>query len=127
MLGAFHPSHTKSWPTLFTQLAGRFPNLHKVTIRGFFFERKDLMMNWSMPQTTGVTETEMICPARDAVENFILKGSTPPWLHDLSETRNLRKPRWEPKGEGYVAPGIPDDDRPLDDPAREYEEDEFDV
>jgi len=127
MLGAFRHSHNKSWPTLLTYLAGRFPNLHKVTIRGFFFERKYLMMNWSMPQTAGVTETEMCCPARDAVENFILMGSTPPWLHPLSETRDLQKPRWEPKGEGYVAPGIPDNDRPLDDPAREYKEDEFDV
>jgi hypothetical protein len=35
--------------------------------------------------------------------------------------------RWERKGEAYAAPGTPDDGRALVDPARDYQEDEFDV
>jgi hypothetical protein len=80
-----------------------------------------------MPQTSDLPGTELICPARDAIENFILRGGMPPWGRTLPGHRDLHKPRWEPKPDGYVAPGIPEDDQPADDPAREYEEDEFDV
>jgi hypothetical protein len=32
-------SNMRSWPDVFSTIAGRLPNLHNVTIRGFFFER----------------------------------------------------------------------------------------
>lgn len=123
-----HVSNMRSWPDVFSSIAGRLPKLHNVAIRDFFFERFALVMNWCMPlQTSESAGIELICPAREAIENFILMGSTLPWGQILRGELDLLTPRWEPKGEGYVAPGIPDDDRPLDDPAREYEEDEFDV
>lgn len=83
-------------------------------------------MNWCVPQTSGTTEEDLFCPARDAIENFILMGGKT-WGRVISGDRNLLEPRWEPKSEGYVAPEIPDEDRPADDPARNYEEDEFDA
>ena len=83
-------------------------------------------MNWCVPQVSGSSEKELFCPARDAIENFILTGGALPWDQIVLGEPDLLTPRWEPKGEGYVAPGIPDRDPPADDPAREYEEDEFD-
>ena len=49
------------------------------------------------------------------------------WGHVIARDRNLLTPRWEPEYEGYVALGLPDEDRPADDPARDYEKDEFDA
>lgn len=127
LLGAYcHDSDMQSWPGFFTRIAGRFANIHQVKIRGFLFERKELVMNWCAPQASGSSETELFCPARDAIENFILTGGALPWDQIVLGEPDLLTPRWEPKGEDYVAPGIPDRDRPVDDPAREYEEDEFD-
>lgn len=57
----------------------------------------------------------------------MLRGGLPPWNQILLHERNLRKSRWERKGEAHVAPWIPDEDRPPDDPAPDHEEDEFDV
>lgn len=57
----------------------------------------------------------------------MLRGGLPARNQMFSQERNLRKPRWERKGEAHVAPGIPDEDRPADDPARDHEEDEFDA
>jgi hypothetical protein len=69
LLGAFqHSYHEQSWPDFFIRIAGRLPKLHKVMIRGFFFERKELVMNWCVPQTSGASsEAELFCPARDAM------------------------------------------------------------
>lgn len=57
----------------------------------------------------------------------MLRGGLPPWNQILLHERNLRKSRWERKGEAHVAPWIPEEDRPPDDPAPDHEEDEFDV
>jgi len=84
-------------------------------------------MDWWMPRKYKKTGTDFFCPARDTIENYVLMGGLPPWSQIFSQERSLGKPRWEPMGEGYVAPGIPENDQPLDDPARDYEADEFDV
>jgi hypothetical protein len=79
------------------------------------------------PQTPESAGIELFCLARDAIENFILMSSTLPCGQILRGEQDLLIPRWAPKGEGYVAPGISDNDRPLDNPACDYGEDEFDV
>jgi hypothetical protein len=119
--------YISSWRNVFTQIAGRLPNIHQVSIRGFFFQRKVLAMDWSMPQTPEASEAKLFCPARDAIERYILMGDAMPWGQIILGEHDLLKPRWELKDDDYEAPGIPDDDRPRDDPARDYEEDEFDV
>lgn len=118
---------TRTWPELFSSIAGGLPNLHKFAIRGLFFARNELMMDWGMPRRYRKKGTTFFCPARDAIEKYVLMGGLPPWNQILLQDSNLRKPHWEPKREAYVAPGIPDDDQPLDDPARHYQEDEFDA
>ena len=116
-----------SWLDTFSDIAGRLTNLHSITIRGFFFERDELMTDWHVPPTPEAIGTALSCPARDAIEEFVLTGGRPPWHQTFASGHDLLKPRWEPKPDGYVAPGIPDNNRPADDPAREYEEDEFDA
>jgi hypothetical protein len=119
--------YISSWRNVFTQIAGRLPNVHKVRLRGFFFQRKVLAMDWSMPQTPEASEAKLFCPARDAIERYILMRGAMPWGQIVLGEHDMLTPRWELKDGDYVAPGIPDDDRPRDDPARDYEEDEFDV
>jgi hypothetical protein len=79
-----------SWLDMFSDIAGRLTNLHSVTIRGFFFERDELTMNWHMPPTSEATETTLFCPARDAIENFIIHGGMSPWgqTPDLLDFKN---------------------------------------
>ena len=36
---------TRTWPDLFSSIAGHLPKLHKFALRGFFSERKELMMD----------------------------------------------------------------------------------
>lgn len=107
---------------MFTQIAGCIPHLHEVKLRGFFFENKQLVMSWFAPQTPEGAETSVFCPARDAVETFMLTGEKAPW-----DQYDVLAPSWEAKKEEYIPPGLPDNDRPDDDPARAYEVDEFDL
>lgn len=124
---SLYSHYISSWRNVFTQIAGRLPKLQIVRLRGFFFQRKVLAMDWNMPQTPEASEVELFCPARDAIEKYIMTGGTLPWGQIILGEHDMLTPRWEPKDGDYVAPGIPDDDRPRDDPARDYEKDEFDV
>jgi hypothetical protein len=106
-----------SFSEVFTRLSGQLPKLRKVELRGTFhgdltptgeleFERLDMNLR--------------IDPFRDALENFIVKGGEYP------AADREGSPQYGFPDKSYVPPGLPDDDKEPDDPALDYDRDEFD-
>lgn len=59
------------------------------------------------------------------VENYVLKGGPELLEEDLDALPVQTCYPWEQ--DGYERPGLPDDDMPADDPARDYDFDDFDL
>lgn len=109
-----------SWMQVFSRPAGQLRNLKAVKLRGNFSDLGGPEFRFEQPgQQPG-----LIIPARDALENFIVTGRERPDPMDLWAGNDLSRHAHVP--EDYTPPGLPDDDMLLDDPASEYEPDEFD-
>ena len=67
-------------------------------------------------------ESRRVVPIQDAIGNLVLKGGERPDLDALVEVEGLYPEEYE---EEYVPPGLPEVLAP-DDPALEYEADEWD-
>jgi hypothetical protein len=113
-----------NWEGVFIRLSRlKVPNLRKVRLRGDFCDADDTPICFSDP---GV-HLSRITPYTKDMENFIVKGGNYP-----SEDLPVRHYHFQ----GYnalnclhvacVDSGLPDDNRPIDDPANYYTLDEFD-
>lgn len=106
-----------SWLDVFAKFAGQLPNLRKATLRGMFSDLNHVRRTFDFDDPG----TKSFMPARDLVEDFIVKGGERPVnVHQLLEDTSQRKP------EGYVPPGSPMENIESDDPVLEYDSDELD-
>ena len=114
-----------SFREVFTRLSGQLPELRQVHLRGTF--HGDLTPTGEIRfSRTGRHLT--IDPFRDALENFIVKGGEYP-INDR-DFDGIGSPtpvcRYEIAKKCWVQSGLPDDDKEPDDPALDYDRDEFD-
>ena len=97
------------WQTIFTMLSAQLPRLHVVKLAGDFLINR--LVDFSLDSDPRTTHSY-----RDALEDFVLNGGE--WPQELS-------PVMRPEGREML-PEIPDDYMQLDDPALDYDSDEFD-
>jgi hypothetical protein len=99
-----------NWRTIFTMLSAQLPNLRVIRLSGGFLRNgcSDIALN-SDPRTTH--------SYRDSLEDFVLHGGV--WPAKFS-------PVMRPQGSEKL-PDISKDYMELDDPARDYDPDEFDL
>jgi hypothetical protein len=112
-LGHLHLTTAKdhiNWRTIFTMLSAQLPNLRVVRLIGGFLRNgcSDIVL-YSDPRTTH--------SYRDSLEDFVLHGGV--WPAKFS-------PVMRPQGSEKL-PDISNDYMELDDPARDYDLDEFDL
>ena len=114
-----------SFREVFTRLSGQLPNLRHVHLRGTF--HGDLTPTCELRfVSTGRHVT--IDPFKDALENFIVKGGGFPVDDRVNNRLDSPTPvrRYGIPDKDWVQSGLPDNDKEPDDPALDYDRDEFD-